>query len=199
MTSTETTRPPRLFASYLIVAGILGWIPAFILTMEKIANLENPKAALSCDFSLVVQCGANLSSWQGSVFGFPNPIIGLAAWIAPIVVGVALLAGARFARWFWILFNVGMLGGIVFVIWLISQSIFDLGTLCVYCMWTWAVMIPTFLVVTLVNLREGRLGGGESVRRVATGLLQWIIPIVLACYIIVALIAQFRLDVISYL
>ena len=31
----------------------------------------------------IVQCGTNLSSWQGAVFGFPNPIIGLAGFVAP--------------------------------------------------------------------------------------------------------------------
>ena len=38
----------------------------------------------------------NLESWQGSLFGFPNPILGLTGWMAPIVVGFAILAGAGF-------------------------------------------------------------------------------------------------------
>ncbi|MCS4275941.1 putative membrane protein [Mycetocola sp. BIGb0189] len=199
MTSTETTRQPRLLAIFLIVAGLVGWFAAFELTVEKFHALTNPGQALGCDVSVLVQCSANLNSWQGAVFGFPNPIIGLGAWIAPIVVGVAILAGARFPRWFWVVFNVGMLGGIVFVIWLITQSIFVLGTLCPWCMLTWSVMIPSFLSVTLYNLREGNIPAGAGVRRVAGALLSWIIPLTLAIYIIVAVIAQLRLDVLGSL
>ncbi|MFZ4841876.1 MULTISPECIES: vitamin K epoxide reductase family protein [Mycetocola] len=199
MTSTETTRQPRLLAIFLIVAGLVGWLAAFELTVEKINTLTNPGQALGCDVSVLVQCSANLNSWQGAVFGFPNPIIGLGAWVAPIVVGVAILAGARFPRWFWVVFNVGMLGGIVFVIWLISQSIFVLGTLCPWCMLTWSVMIPSFLSVTLYNLREGNLPASAGVRRVAGALLSWIIPLTLAVYIIIAVIAQLRLDVLNHL
>ena len=65
------------------------------------------------------------------------------------MVGVAILAGARFARWFWWLFELGVAGAFVFVIWLIGQSIFVLGTLCPWCMVTWVVTIPTFYAVTL--------------------------------------------------
>ena len=72
----------------LILAGVVGWIAAFALTIEKFHALMNPDAGgASCDFSIVVQCTANLDSWQGSVFGFPNPILGLTGWVASIVVG----------------------------------------------------------------------------------------------------------------
>ena len=93
---------------WLIIAGAIGWWAAFSLTMERLHLLAEPRRdRLGCDFSPLVQCSKNLESWQGSVFGFPNPILGLAGWVAPIVVGVAILAGARFARWFWWLFEAG--------------------------------------------------------------------------------------------
>jgi uncharacterized membrane protein len=190
-------RRPWAFAVFLIVTGALGWWGAFALTIDKFLLLENPNADLDCNFSLLVQCGANLNSWQGAVLGFPNPILGLAGFVAPIAVGVALLAGARFARWFWILFNVGVLGALGFVIWLIGQSIFMLGTLCPWCMLVWSVTIPMFWVLTLRNLAEGVFG--ERPRALGRALTSWVIPITVACYVVVALVAQFRLDVIAYL
>lgn len=183
----------------MILAGVIGWWAAFSLTLEKFALADDSSAAIGCDFSILVQCSANLTSWQGSLFGFPNPIIGLGAWVAPIVVGVAIFAGARFARWFWALFNLGLAGAMAFVIWLMSQSIFELNTLCPWCMVTWSVTIPLFLAVTFYNLREGNLPAGPRTRRVAGALLQWIVVVTLAAYLIVAVIAQLRLDVISYL
>jgi uncharacterized membrane protein len=190
--STETRRPWML-AVFLILTGGLGWWAAFSLTLDKFAVLADPDAVLDCNISPLVQCGANLSSWQGEVFGFPNPLIGLGGFVAPIAVGVALLAGARFASWFWIAFNVGIAGALAFVIWLISQSIFVLGTLCPWCMLVWLVTIPLFWVVTLRNAAEGVFGSG--LQRVGRALRPWIVPITVLCYLIVALLAQVQLDV----
>lgn len=193
---STTTRTPWALAIFLIVAGILGWIAAFALTVDKFTLLEDPDAALNCNFSLLVQCGKNLNSWQGEVFGFPNPLLGLGGFVAPIAVGVALLAGARFARWFWIAFNVGIVGALAFVVWLISQSIYVLGTLCPWCMLVWSVTIPLFWVVTLRNAAEGVFGDG--LRRFGARLLPWIVPITVVCYLLIAILAQVQLDVIRY-
>lgn len=191
--ASPRTRPTAL-AIWLIVAGVIGWYAAFSLTLERFHLLENPGANASCDFSLLVQCTANLEAWQGSVFGFPNPLIGLAAWVAPIVVGFAILAGARFARWFWLLFNLGMLGAFVFVCWLIGQSIFVLGTLCPWCMVTWVVTIPSFYAVTVQSLRNGAIPGGAAVRRAGDRLVTWVPLMAIVSYGIIVLLAQLRLD-----
>jgi uncharacterized membrane protein len=195
----DTQRRPVALAIFFIVVGLIGWYAAFALTIEKIDLLLDPNAAAGCDFSIVVQCKANLLSWQGAILGFPNPLIGLGAWAAPIAVGTALLAGARFDRWFWILFNAGSAAALAFVVWLISQSVFVLGTLCPWCMVTWSVAIPLFWVLTLYNLREGRFTANTRVREIAGTLLGWAPAIVMATYLTVAVIAQLRLDFISYL
>lgn len=198
MSETVTPRRPVVVAIWLIFAGVVGWWAAFSLTMERFAQLQNPGTAASCDFSVLVQCSANLQSAQGSVFGFPNPIIGLGAWIAPIVVGMALLAGARFARWFWVLFWLGFVFAISFVIWLISQSLFVLATLCPWCMVTWSVVIPSFFVVTLHVLREG-VSPRERVREVADRLMAWVPLMTIVAFAVVAVIAQLRLNVLAQL
>lgn len=197
-TRTRTTNHPVL-ACFMIIAGIVGLIAAFELTLERLALLKNPNEGAGCDFSIVIQCSANIESPQGSIFGFPNPLFGLIAWMAPIVVGVAMLAGARFARWFWALYNLGVLAAMVLVVWLISQSIFVLGTLCIWCMITWSVTIPLFLAVTLHNFAEGNIPAPKGVRRVADTLRGWIVVITFACYVIVAVVAQLRLDWIKYI
>lgn len=191
-------RPVGL-AIWLIIAGTVGWIAAFVLVLERLHQLAEPDAAASCDFSLVVQCSANLEAWQGSVFGFPNPLLGVAAWAAPIAVGVAVLAGARFARWFWLLFWAGMTFAFGFVLWLISQSIFDLTTLCPWCMVTWAVTIPSFYAVTLHLLRSGVVPLPAAGRRFAQTLMGWLPLLTVLSYLVIAVIAQVRLDWISYL
>lgn len=199
MTRPVTRTRPTALAVWLIIAGVIGWWAAFSLTMERIHLLANPDAILGCDISPLVQCGKNLASWQGSLFGFPNPILGLTGWMAPIVVGVAILAGARFARWFWWMFEAGVTLAFVFVIWLIGQSIFVLGTLCPWCMVTWAVTIPTFYAVTLHILRTGILPAPAVIRSGADRLMGWVPLLAVISYAIVAVLAQLRLDVLGAL
>ncbi len=183
-------------AVWLVIAGAIGWWAAFSLTQERLHLLAEPDALASCDFSVLVQCTANLQSWQGSVFGFPNPILGLAGWVAPIVVGMAILAGARFARWFWWLFELGLTFAFVFVIWLISQSIFVLATLCPWCLATWAVTIPTYYVVTVHLVRTGILPASAGLRRGAARLMAWVPLLTIVSYAVILMLAQLRLNAI---
>jgi uncharacterized membrane protein len=192
-----TPRRPWTFGIFLIVAGAAGWWAAFQLTIDKFLTLAHPGTDLNCNLSVLVQCGKNLDSWQGSAFGFPNPILGLGGFAAVIAVGVSLLAGATFARWYWIAFNIGIAGALAFVIWLIGQSIFALGTLCPWCMLVWLVTIPLFWVVTFRNLAQGVYGAGAA--PIGRALMTWVIPISIICYAIVALTAQLVLDVIHRL
>ena len=166
--------------------------------MEKFEALADPDAIASCDFSPLVQCSANLDSWQGSVFGFPNPLLGLAGWIAPIVVGMAILARARFARWFWWAFWAGIAFAFGFVVWLIGQSIYapNLHTLCPWCMATWAVTIPTFYAVSLHLLRAGLVPATTAVRRAADRLMSWVPLAAIVSYAIILLLAQLELNAI---
>ena len=155
MTDAAAARRPLSLAIVLVVTGVIGWYAAFSLTLDKIAVLMDPQADLDCNFSVIVQCGVNLGSWQGALLGFPNPLLGLGGFVAPIAVGVAMLAGATFARWFWIALNVGVLGAFAFILWLAYQSIFNLGTLCPWCMLVWSMTIPMFWALTLGNARAG--------------------------------------------
>lgn len=198
MNSSRPERPVTL-AVFLIIAGAIGVYASWELTVAKFQTLLNPDSALGCDFSILVQCGKNLESWQGSVFGFPNPLLGLCGFVAPIAVGVGLLARARFERWFWILFNLGIAGALGFVCWLIFQSIFNLSTLCPWCMVVWSVTIPLFWTVTLYTLAAGHWPVSERFRAFFRSALGWTPFITIASYLIVALIAQLRLDVVHYL
>ncbi|MFB2556280.1 vitamin K epoxide reductase family protein [Herbiconiux liangxiaofengii] len=194
---TVPYRRPIGLALLLIVAGVLGWYSSFDLTLEKIQTLINPDYVPSCNISPLVTCGPNMASSQGSVFGFPNPIIGVAAFVAPIVVGMAILAGARFAKWFWVLFNLGFVAAVAFIVWLMSVSIFVLGTLCPYCMLVWASVIPMFWYVTAYNVKQGHFGNGRSSREVAAVVYPFVWTLVLLSYLVVVVLAQLRLDAVT--
>lgn len=197
MTQATATRRPLALAIVLILTGVIGWYASFMLVLDKLAVLANENVDLDCNLSVIVQCGKNLGSWQGAILGFPNPIIGVAGFIAPIAVGVALLAGAGFARWFWVAFNVGVLGAFSFCLWLAFQSIFALSTLCPWCMVVWAATIPLFWTLTLFNARSGIFG--NRITRLGAALFSWVPAITIAGYLIIAIVAQLRLDVLATL
>ena len=188
---------PVALAIFLVIAGALGLLAAFELSIEKVLTLSNPDYVPACNVGVLVGCSVNLGSDQGAAFGFPNPFIGLMAWPVVITIGVAILAGARFARWFWIGFNVGVTGALVFVGWLIWQSIYVLDVLCPWCMLTWAVTIPVFWAVTLHNLREGNIPVPARVRSLAAGWFKWIPLITVVSYAIVILLAQAQMNAIE--
>ena len=154
---SESIRRPVGMAIALLITGALGLVASLALTLDKFTLLENPDAKLTCNFSVLVGCSTNLNSAQGAVFGFPNPLLGLMFWPAVLAVGIALLAGARLAGWFWGLFGLGSAASLALVVWFIGQSVFVLRVLCPWCMVTWAATIPLFLVVTLHAIRSGAI------------------------------------------
>ncbi len=199
MPPIESVKRPTGLAIFFIIGGLIALTAAFLLTVDKFAILEDPQAQLSCNFSVLVGCSTNLGSWQGAIAGFPNPMIGLMAWPVVITIGAAILAGARFARWFWIALNLGVTGALAFVIWLMAQSFFVLDVLCPWCMVTWTVTIPMFLAVTLHNLTAGNLPAGPRVRRFASVAYSWIGVITIVCYLVAAVIAQLEMNFLNRL
>lgn len=79
-------------------------------------------------------------------------------FVVVIVVGVLLLVGVWFVCWYWVVFNVGIVGVLVFVIFLIVISIYFFGMFCLWCMFVWLVMILFFWVVIFCNLFVGVWG-----------------------------------------
>ena len=141
----------------LIVGGVIGLICSFIITQDKLELAENPHFVPSCNLNPIISCGSVMSSKQGSLFGFPNPWIGLAAFAVLVTVGVGILAGAKFKRWFWIGLESGIVLGLVFAYWLLLESVYRIHALCPYCLTVDVVVITLFWYVSLYNLQEGHI------------------------------------------
>ncbi|GAB3531877.1 vitamin K epoxide reductase family protein [Arthrobacter tecti] len=168
----------RTLAIILLATGVVGWIASAILVLERLAVYEDAGYVTSCDVNPWVSCGRVFQTWQASLFGFPNPLIGIVAFAVIITTTAALLAGARLARWYWLGLQAGVTAGFVFVVWLWSQALFDIHILCIYCMVVWAAMIPLFVLLTIRNLDRGVLPAPRGLVRFLT---EW------ACAIVVLL------------
>ncbi|KIU13601.1 vitamin K epoxide reductase family protein [Mycolicibacterium llatzerense] len=178
MTDVETSERPagvavsRPAAVWILLAGVIGELAAFVLAVEKIRQLQNPSYVPSCSINPVLSCGSVMLTKQASLFGFPNPLLGIAAFSVVIVTGVLAVAGVRLPRWYWAGLAGGTLLGAVFVHWLIYQSLYEIGALCPYCMVVWVITMALLIVVSSIALRP--LAGGS---KVAYALYQWRWPL----------------------
>jgi len=141
----------------LIVGGVIGLICSFIITQDKLKLAENPHFVPSCNLNPIISCGSVMSSKQGSLFGFPNPWIGLAAFAVLVTIGVGILAGATFKRWFWLGLETGIVLGTAFAYWLLFESVYRIKALCPYCLTVDVVVITLIWYVTLYNIQEGHI------------------------------------------
>ena len=175
----------RAIGWILTVAGGIGTIAAFALILDRIALLKDPAHVPSCSINPLLSCGPVMASPQAEVFGFPNPLIGLIAFPVLTTTGIVVLAGARLPRWYWLGLQAGATAGVVFVHWLIFQSLYRIGALCPYCMAVWVVTITAFWYLTLHNLTSDRFGiplcwrhaGDTMARYHSTVLVGWLLLI----------------------
>ncbi|MUK03004.1 hypothetical protein GM708_14370 [Vibrio cholerae] len=177
------------FGIMLVATGVIGWVAAGILILEKLELYRNPDHVTSCDINPWVSCGQVMETWQSELFGFPNPFIGLVGFTIIITTGMALLASAQFNRWYWAGLQAGVTLGAVFATWLWSQALFDIYILCLYCMIVWAAMIPLFILTTVRNLVYGVIPAPAGLTR---WLAAWVGPIIVLIYIAVAASVFFR-------
>ncbi|MPY77296.1 MAG: Vitamin K epoxide reductase [Actinophytocola sp.] len=141
-----------------LVGGGIGLLASFVLMVEKVALLEDASYVPTCSLNPVLSCGSVMTTPQAAAFGVPNPLLGIAGFAMLVTAGGALASGFRPPRWFWLALQAGTTFGVLFVHWLIWQSLYTIGALCPYCMVVWAVTIPLFWYTTLHNLSHRPVG-----------------------------------------
>lgn len=179
----------------MVLTGLPSLWAAFTIMIEKMAIAADPSHVPPCSINPFISCGPVMESWQASVFGFPNPFIGIIGFSIVATIGFALLAGASFKKWFWQGIQLGLLFAIGFVYWLFFQAVYDIGALCTYCMLVWTLTIPLFLYVTVYNIREKHIL--SSVKNLSSSIKNWQVVLVLILmylFIIVPIAHKFWTD-----
>ncbi len=146
----------KAYPYILIVCGAIGLTAAGVLTIEKIALLEDSGHIASCSLSPIVACSPVINSPEASVFTIPNPSFGILSFSLVTGVGMMLLAGAeKLKKWFWQAFLFGTLLGLVSIGWLIHETLYEIGAICLYCTAAWVVTIATFVTTLKYVSEEG--------------------------------------------
>ena len=155
----DLARDRAWFGRGLVVLGGSGLAAAFTLAVDKYRILADPSYEPSCDVNPVLSCGSVMVTDQAEALGFPNPLIGVAAFAVVVAVGVLLAARVPLPGWVVGGLALGAVAGTAFVHWLAFQSLYRIGALCPWCVVVWAVTIPIFVWSALITLRQPRRSG----------------------------------------
>ncbi|OGL37384.1 hypothetical protein A3E49_01665 [Candidatus Saccharibacteria bacterium RIFCSPHIGHO2_12_FULL_49_19] len=147
-------RGPKLYWMILTIGAAVGLLASFLQMLEKITLVKNSEAVLSCNLNSVFNCSNVLNASQSSVFGFPNSLLcivffslllaaGLIGW-----TGGAINAKLRFFFQFMALFFAG------FGFWYFWQSIFNIGVLCIYCVFCYGGVLAINGALFRLNYKD---------------------------------------------
>ncbi|MFI2200871.1 vitamin K epoxide reductase family protein [Streptomyces sp. NPDC020192] len=166
----------RGFGLLLVLAGAAGLLASWVITLDEFKLLKNPNFVPGCSLNPVVSCGSVMKSAQASVFGFPNPMLGLVTYGVVVCVGMSLLAGARFPGWYWLAFEAGCLFGVGFVSWLQFESLYRINALCLWCCLAWVATILMFWYATSLIVRTGYVPAPGWLKRFFAE-FTWVLPV----------------------
>jgi uncharacterized membrane protein len=138
----------------MLVSSSLSLIASLVLSIDEIKLASNPGGKLACDINAVVSCGKVAKSWQANLLGFPNSFLGL--MLEPIIITVAIagLGLVTFPRLFMRVAHIGYGLGLLFALWLLSQSLFVIHALCPWCLLVTISTVTVFSTITRIALME---------------------------------------------
>ncbi|POX36938.1 Vitamin K epoxide reductase [Streptomyces sp. Ru73] len=166
----------RPFALLLVITGVLGLLASWIITLDEHQLLKDPNFKPACSINPIISCGSVMKSAQATVFGFPNPMAGLVCFGVVVAIGMAVLARARFRAWYWVGLNIGTLLGTVFCMWLMSQTLYVINALCLWCTLTWIVTILMFWYTTVHNIKHHIIKVPAGLRSAVLE-FHWVVPV----------------------
>ena len=150
----ERLREYRKTYLAMLISSTLSLIASFVLSIDAWKLAGKPNSKFSCDINAVVSCGKVAKSWQSTLLGFPNAFLGLMTEPVVIAVAVAGLGLVAFPKWFLRVAHVVYGAGLLFALWLLSQSFFVIKAFCPWCLLVTVSTITVFSTMTRINIME---------------------------------------------
>lgn len=175
----------------LIMLAAVGVVASINLTVEEINTLKDPDYSATCTLNPIISCTSSIASDQGQVLGPPNPVLGIGAFAALMAIAFGLVAGARYAKWLWQAMWLASFGGMFVVGWFVYQALYELQALCIYCMTTWAAVIPLFVYLTLYVTSQKYIPLPKAMGRFIE---KNHLAVVVGLYAVIVVLAYFQFD-----
>jgi uncharacterized membrane protein len=157
MSETGTVQRLRAYRKTyvaMLVSATLSLIASLVLSYDAIKLAATPSGKLACDINAVISCGKVAKSWQSDLLGFPNSFIGLMLEPVIITVAIAGLSLVAFPRTFMRVAHIGYGLGLIFALWLLSQSLFVINALCPWCLLVTISTVTVFSTITRIAILE---------------------------------------------
>ncbi len=169
----------------LVIGGIIGVIASVMITIEKFDLANNPHYQPVCNLNPIISCGSVMASKQAHAFGFMNTYVGLVGFPVVVTIAMAMFAGAKLKRWFWLGMQAGLSLGMLFAYWLLFESIFRIRALCPYCLSVDVALTVVFWYVTLYNFYNGNLSLPASLKTTGKFVKRHHVDILVAWFLII--------------
>ncbi len=188
--SDKDIRRQRLAALALLIGSGVGLLASFVLSIEALTLAKNSHAVLNCDLNAAISCSAVANHWSATPLGFPNSFIGMITLPVMVTIAVALLAGAKFPKWFMWGAQLGAVVGLLFAGWMFYMSYVEIGALCPWCLTLDAGMLLVCYGLTRYNVLTRVVGGRRTRKFVDRGFDTFLLALV-TVVIVVAILATF--------
>lgn len=180
----------NLAAFIMLIGSALGLLASFMLSIEALILAKNSHAVLSCDLNSVLSCSTVASHWSATILGFPNSFIGVMTLPVMVTIAVALLAGAKFPKWFMQAAQAGSVVGMVFAAWMFYMSYIEIGALCPWCLTLDVGMTLIFFGLTRYNILRKNISW-RGAQKFVSGGYDALIAVSVIVLVVVAIIAKF--------
>ena len=185
--SDKDIRRQRLAALVLLIGSSLGLLASFVLSIEALTLAKNSHAVLNCDLNAAMSCSTVANHWSATPLGFPNSFIGMITLPVMVTIAVALLAGAKFPKWFMWGAQLGAAVGLLFAGWMFYMSYVEIGALCPWCLTLDAGMLLVCYGLTRYNVVTGMVGGRRTRRFVDRGFDTFLLALVVVVIVVIIL------------
>lgn len=185
--SGKESKRQRLAALMMLVGSGLGLLASFVLSIESLTLAKNSHAVLNCDLNAAMSCSAVANHWSAALLGFPNSFIGVMTLPVMVTIAVALLAGAKFPKWFMWGAQLGAVAGLLFAGWMFYMSYVEIGALCPWCLTLDAGMLLVCYGLTRYNVVTGAVGGRRTRKFVDRGFDTFLLALVTVVIVVVIL------------
>ena len=183
----KESKRQRLAALLMLVGSGLGLLASFVLSIESLTLAKNSHAVLNCDLNAAMSCSTVANHWSAAPFGFPNSFIGMMTLPVMVTIAVALLAGAKFPKWFMWGAQLGAVAGLLFAGWMFYMSYVEIGALCPWCLTLDAGMLLVCYGLTRYNVVTGAVGGRRTRKFVDRGFDTFLLALVTVVIVVVIL------------
>ena len=186
----EDLKKQNLAAFIMLLGSGLGLLASFVLSIEALELAKNSHAVLSCDFSSALSCSAVANHWSAAILGFPNSFIGVMTLPVMVTIAVALLAGAKFPKWFMFAAQIGVSVGFIFALWMFYMSFVEIGVLCPWCLTLDVGMLLIFGSMTRYNILTGVITG-KKVKKFVQNDYDIVLLMIIITLAVVMILAKF--------